>query len=185
MSKLLYTPVPTVMGTVTLVWRANAKAPRVLRVFLPSEKQSFREQLRGLDSEADAAHCPEVDSLAEGIQRLVHGEEVRLSLELLALDECPAFQREVLLADWAIPRGWVSTYGRVAKHLGRAGGARAVGRALAMNPFPLLIPCHRVIGADGRLCGFGGGVAMKRALLELEGVNFTTDGRAVMERVYY
>jgi methylated-DNA-[protein]-cysteine S-methyltransferase len=73
----------------------------------------------------------------------------------------------------------VTTYGRLAAHVGRPGGARAVGRALAGNPFPLVVPCHRAVRADGSPGGYQGGVPMKRALLEAEGVAFDRRGRAV------
>jgi methylated-DNA-[protein]-cysteine S-methyltransferase len=83
----------------------------------------------------------------------------------------------VLLAEYRIPRGRVSTYGAVAKHIGVPRGARAVGNALARNPFPIVIPCHRAIRADGSLGGYRGGLVMKRALLELEGVRVTAEGQ--------
>jgi len=79
----------------------------------------------------------------------------------------------------------VSTYGRIANHLGIPGGARAVGQALARNPFPIIIPCHRAIGAGGDLGGFQGGAAMKRALLELEGVELSSSGRVETDRYYH
>jgi len=69
--------------------------------------------------------------------------------------------------------------------LGVAGGGRAVGRALAENPFPILIPCHRAVRADGAIGGYQGGSAMKRALLEMEGVEFTAAGKAALMKVFY
>jgi len=113
------------------------------------------------------------------------GEPVVFDLSLLALGDCSPFQRRVLEAEHGIPRGWVTTYGRIAQHVGVPRGARAVGGALARNPFPILIPCHRAIRSDGTLGGFQGGAAMKRTLLELEGVRFGSDGRAVTPRYYY
>jgi O-6-methylguanine DNA methyltransferase len=68
-----------------------------------------------------------------------------------------------------IPYGCTISYGEIARDLGLQNGARAVGRANGANPIPILIPCHRVIGADGSLVGFGGGIRLKRYLLELEG----------------
>jgi methylated-DNA-[protein]-cysteine S-methyltransferase len=80
-----------------------------------------------------------------------------------------SFQREALLATFAIPYGQTSTYGEIAMQIGRPSSARAVGRAEATNPMPLVIPCHRVLGSDGKLRGYGGGLDVKKWLLRLEG----------------
>jgi len=77
--------------------------------------------------------------------------------------------RDVLRATSKIPYGELSTYGGVARQIGRPTAARAVGRALGSNPIPVVIPCHRVIGAGGALTGYAGGLDRKVALLELEG----------------
>jgi methylated-DNA-[protein]-cysteine S-methyltransferase len=77
--------------------------------------------------------------------------------------------RDVLRATSKIPYGDLSTYGGVARQIGRPTAARAVGRALGSNPIPVVIPCHRVIGAGGALTGYAGGLDRKVALLELEG----------------
>jgi methylated-DNA-[protein]-cysteine S-methyltransferase len=77
--------------------------------------------------------------------------------------------RDVLRATSRIPYGQLSTYGTVARAIGRPTASRAVGRALGSNPIPIVIPCHRVIGASGSLTGYGGGLERKVALLELEG----------------
>lgn len=79
------------------------------------------------------------------------------------------FERRVWGALREIPYGETTSYGAIADRLGEPGAARAVGRANARNPIPVIVPCHRVIGADGSLTGFGGGLACKRALLDLEG----------------
>lgn len=81
------------------------------------------------------------------------------------------FQREVLQLTYGIPYGEFLTYGEIAAALDKPGSARAVGRALSNNPIPIVIPCHRVIGADGYLRGYAapGGVKAKSFLLELEG----------------
>ena len=119
------------------------------------------------------------------MQAFLEGEAVTFDLAIAALERCSDFQRRVLLAEHAIPRGWVSTYGHIAAHLGVPGGARAVGMALAYNPFPILIPCHRAIRAGGELGGYQGGAAMKRALLTMEGIKFSSTGLVVSDRVYY
>ena len=81
----------------------------------------------------------------------------------------PPFQRRVLAACRAVPFGTTTTYTALARALGAPKAARAVGQALARNPMPLVIPCHRVLGAGGQLTGFSGGLAWKRALLAHEG----------------
>ena len=78
------------------------------------------------------------------------------------------FQREVWSALTAIPYGETVSYGELARRLCRPAASRAVGAANGQNPIPIVIPCHRVIGADGSLTGFGGGLAIKRRLLDLE-----------------
>ncbi len=79
-----------------------------------------------------------------------------------------AFQREVWRALLGIPPGMPDTYGRLARRLGRGQSARAVGAAVGRNPISVLVPCHRIIGADGALTGYAGGLARKQALLDLE-----------------
>ncbi len=78
------------------------------------------------------------------------------------------FQRAVWMALLTIPFGETSSYGAIARALGRPGAARAVGAANGRNPLSIVAPCHRVIGAGGALTGFAGGLAAKQALLELE-----------------
>jgi methylated-DNA-[protein]-cysteine S-methyltransferase len=81
------------------------------------------------------------------------------------------FQREALQAIFRIPYGETRTYGEIAEQIGRERAYRAVGRANATNPMPLVIPCHRVIGTDGKLHGYGGGEGLKTKewLLKMEG----------------
>lgn len=80
------------------------------------------------------------------------------------------FQKAVWAALEGIPFGEIITYGELARRIGRPKASRAVGQANHKNPIPILIPCHRVIGADGSLTGYGGGLACKRFLLRLEGM---------------
>jgi methylated-DNA-[protein]-cysteine S-methyltransferase len=87
------------------------------------------------------------------------------------LGSATVFQRQVLLAACQIPRGQVRTYSDLARQIGRPKAARAVGQALGSNPVPIVVPCHRVLAADGSLRGYsgGGGIATKEQLLKLEG----------------
>jgi len=146
--------VPSVFGDLGVVWTRGETAggARVRRILLPNERPPTRCVVQVPFSDAGSSLPPAIASLSERLQRFLAGGVVEFGrghLELLALDACSAFQRRVLLAEYGIPRGWVSTYGRVAKHIGCPGGARAVGNALARNPFPIIIPCHRAVRADG------------------------------------
>lgn len=89
-----------------------------------------------------------------------------LDLDLRGTD----FQKEVWGAVAAVPYGQTATYGEIAHLIGRPRASRAVGAANGANPIPIVIPCHRVIGADGSLTGYGGGLPTKRRLLALEGL---------------
>jgi methylated-DNA-[protein]-cysteine S-methyltransferase len=79
------------------------------------------------------------------------------------------FRRAVMEEALRIPRGETRTYGWLAERVGRPRAARAVGRVMATNPLPIVVPCHRVIGSDGSLRGYGAGLPMKAALLRAEG----------------
>jgi methylated-DNA-[protein]-cysteine S-methyltransferase len=82
----------------------------------------------------------------------------------------PDFHRRVLTELALVPYGQVTTYGVLAQKVGHPGSARAVGGAMNRNPIPIVLPCHRVIGANGNLTGYAGGIHVKRRLLELEHV---------------
>ncbi len=78
------------------------------------------------------------------------------------------FQQQVWQTLLRIPAGETRSYGRVAAAIGRPRAARAVGQAVGANPIAIIVPCHRVVGSDGSLTGFGGGVEQKRRMLEME-----------------
>jgi len=90
----------------------------------------------------------------------------------LAWSQVTEFQRKVLEFTAKIPRGMRKTYGEVAKGIGKPKASRAVGAALGANPWPVLVPCHRVVGGNGKMTGFSapGGVGTKQRMLEMEGV---------------
>jgi methylated-DNA-[protein]-cysteine S-methyltransferase len=99
----------------------------------------------------------------------------RRRFELALAPRGTPFQLSVWQLLRAIPYGQTVTYGEIARRLGRPEAARAVGLANGANPLPIVVPCHRVIGADGALTGFGGGLPIKRALLHLEGAACVRD----------
>jgi methylated-DNA-[protein]-cysteine S-methyltransferase len=120
----------------------------------------------------DAAGVPEpVQAAIDAIVVLLGGAPVDLGFVTLDERGIDGFRREVYAATRAIPAGSTATYGDVARTIGRPDSARDVGAALARNPFPIVVPCHRVVGANGKLTGFSapGGLATKRRMLELEG----------------
>ncbi len=123
---------------------ARAFGARVLRV--PRRLDAVRRQLDEYFARARARFELEVD-----------------------LRPLPPFQRLVLTELGRVPYGQTATYGGLAARIGRPRAARAVGGALNRNPVPIVLPCHRVVGASGTLVGYAGGLDRKRALLELEG----------------
>jgi len=101
------------------------------------------------------------------------GKPQKCNLHLLALEGLTSFQRDVLQICAAIPYGKLVSYGDLASALGKPQAARAVGQVMAFNPFPLLVPCHRVVRNNGYLGEYAYGRQVKRWLLEQEGVRVT------------
>ncbi len=180
-----YTLLPSAFGLLSIVWRETEKGPKVQRVFLPHGPISAEDLVRTTFAHARPRSHPTMREFGKGIQSFLQGQDVEFELDIIALEKCSDFQRRVLLAEYEIPRSWVSTYGRIAKILGTPDGARAVGNVLSRNPFPIVIPCHRAIRSNGQLGGFQGGLRMKQALLKLEGVEFSRAGRVLTKRIYY
>jgi len=108
----------------------------------------------------------ELDEYFEGGRR-----EFDLQVDLTPL---PDFQRDVLVELIRVPYGHVDTYGGLARKIGKPRAARAVGGALNRNPIPIVVPCHRIVGASGSLTGYAGGLERKQALLGLEGALLPT-----------
>jgi len=107
--------------------------------------------------------------ISKQITAYLDGELKQFNIEIDWMG-IPEFQKMVLLTTLSIPYGETITYGEIAKRIGKPNAARAVGRAEATNPIPIIIPCHRVIGIDGSLRGYGvpGGVRVKEKLLRME-----------------
>ena len=167
-----------------IIWWNTPAGPRIRQIILCG-KQTPEKTAGSFYPGVKQDSCAQGEELAGRIQAFLKGEAVVFDLNLAALETCGDFQRKVLTAEYRIPRGRISTYGRIAKHIGAPGAARAVGRALATNPFPIVIPCHRALRSDGGIGGYQGGAKMKRALLEMEGVEFTATGKACLERAVY
>ncbi len=118
-----------------------------------------------------AAHRPELAPLPEVRRQVADYFAGRLrSFDLPLAPRGTEFERRVWEALMDIPYGETRSYAEIARVIGRPDACRAVGRANGRNPIPIVIPCHRVIGSDGSLTGYGGGLDLKRFLLGLEGV---------------
>lgn len=175
----------TPLAAVALFWGIYRGQPKIVRVLVYPPEVPNAGQIKADLKNSQAGRCPEIDHIMEQIEAFLKGAAMRFSLDSILLDLCSDFQQRVLLAEHGIPRGQVSTYQRLAAFTGNPTAARAVGRALATNPFPLIIPCHRAIRADYTLGGFQGGLPMKRALLEMEGIAFDKAGRVVVDEFFY
>ena len=175
----------TPFGSVGVIWTGLNDNPKIVRILLSKPGLSSEDQASELYPNSQASSCAKIDDIATDIKGLLEGEEIAFSLDAAALSLCTEFQQLVLRAEHGIPRGSVSTYKLIAEYLEKRNGARAVGNALANNPFPLIVPCHRAIRSDRHLGGYQGGRDMKRALLEKEGIPFDDAGRVVCAKFHY
>lgn len=138
----------------------------IKRLTLPEKNRDSALAALGIE-EKDITHEAGGAGLADRLKHFFLGEPVVFK-EGLDLTSATEFQQQVYQAACAIPHGQTVSYGELAKRLGKPGAGRAVGRALGANPLPIIIPCHRVVGADGSLTGFTGGLDTKKKLLDLE-----------------
>lgn len=164
----------TAVGTCGLAWRRDA----VVAVQLPEgDATKTRARLLTRLPEAREEKPPRwVARAIAAIQASVAGDKRDLSTIPLDLGQAPPFHRRVYELVRTIPSGSTLSYGEVAERLGSPGAARAVGQAMRNNPCALIVPCHRVLAAQGRLGGFtaAGGGATKLRLLAAEGVTLST-----------
>ncbi len=175
----------TLFGPIAILWSIHEGQPKILRIVLSKQRAPAARSFNALFGSAKANKCSEIEGAAYLIEAFLYGEDVHFPLKILRMDLCSDFQRRVLRAEYGIPRGQVSTYGLIAAYLGHPLAARAVGTALAKNPFPIFIPCHRAVRSDRTLGGYLGGLIMKRALLAMEGIHFDTTGRVIVHEFYY
>ena len=130
-------------GAIVRLWLPNTPKPRLMPHKTPLLERAEEQILEYLNGQR---------------------QEFDLPLAFMGTD----FQKKVWKALRDIPYGQTERYGELAERIGCPGGARAVGMANRCNPLPILVPCHRVVGAKGQLTGYAGGLEMKRTLLELE-----------------
>jgi methylated-DNA-[protein]-cysteine S-methyltransferase len=159
----------TAIGRCGIAWGRRG----VAGVQLPEAREP-ETRVRLLQRFPDARETPpplDVQRALDGIVALLVGEASDLSAVALDMDPVPPFHRRVYEVARTIPPGATLSYGEIAVRLGAPGSARAVGQALGRNPFAIVVPCHRVLAAGGRVGGFSasGGIATKLRLLSIEG----------------
>lgn len=166
----------TAIGRCGLAW--GARGIRGIQLPEYRDAETRTRLLTRFPGLAEATPPPGVQQAIEAITSLLSGETVDLSGIALDMDAVPPFHRRVYEAARAIGPGETLTYGELAAKLGMPGAARAVGQALGRNPFAVVVPCHRVLAAGGKVGGFsaGGGVTTKLKLLSME----ATRGQAAL-----
>lgn len=159
----------TALGRCAIAWGSRG----VIGVQLPEKSaEATRTRLMRHCPAADETEPPKPIARAiEDIQALLRGEKKSLRAIQLDMSRVPAFNARVYETARAIAPGQTRTYGEIARALGDASAARAVGQALGRNPFAIVVPCHRVVGANDKLVGFSanGGIATKLRMLQIEG----------------
>jgi len=164
-----FTLFDTAIGRCGIAWSERG----VTRIAFPekSEAATRARLLRRLREARETTPPPMIASVIEGIVALAAGEKRNLADAMLDMDGVGEFERRVYEAALRIPPGETLTYGDIAIRLGDRLLARDVGEALGRNPFPIIVPCHRVLAAGNRIGGFSapGGSATKLRLLAIEG----------------
>ena len=166
-----FTLFDTPIGTCSLVWRGET----IVGLRLPEASASAtqaRIKRRWPDAEEQAPPA-EMQAVIGRVLALLAGEPVDLGDVPLDFGEAPDFHKRAYEVARTIPPGDTMTYGEIAKRLGVPNELREVGQAMGKNPIAIIMPCHRVLGADGKMGGFSanGGVATKRRILEIEGAS--------------
>ncbi len=159
----------TAIGFCGIVW--SARGLKGVQLPEASERATRARVLRRYPSAREAPVPPELQRAIDSIVALLRGEPRDLSIIEIDDEDTPEFNRRVYAIARTIPPGRTLTYGEIAERLGDRALARAVGQALGQNPCPLVMPCHRVLAADGKTGGFSasGGVVTKLRLLTIEG----------------
>ena len=160
----------TEVGLCGIVWTPAG----VAGVQLPERNQTATRALvsRRFPRSSFSAPPPDVEAAIDGIRSVIAGQCCDLATIRLDLKEVADWDRRVYEVTRSIPFGTTLTYGEVAARVGDRDAARAVGQSLGRNPFPIIVPCHRVVAAGTRLGGFSasGGIGTKERLLRAEGV---------------
>ncbi|MGQ9518167.1 MAG: methylated-DNA--[protein]-cysteine S-methyltransferase [Anaerolineae bacterium] len=140
------------------------------RIGLKSSEEDFVSALQKVYGQKPVRSASATAKARQQLQEYFAGQRRHFDL-VVDLDQVTPFQRDVLIACLRIPFGETRTYAELARAAGKPNAFRAVGMAMAKNPIPLVIPCHRVIHSDQGLGGYGGGIDMKQWLLQHEALH--------------
>jgi O-6-methylguanine DNA methyltransferase len=159
----------TAIGRCGIAW--GGRGVRGVQLPEASEPETWARMRTRFPDAREAVPPAEVQAVVDGIVALLRGEASDLSVVALDMDGVPPFHRRVYEVARTIPPGATLSYGEIAARLGESESARAVGQALGRNPFAIVVPCHRVVAAGGKMGGFSanGGVTTKLRLLAIEG----------------
>ena len=164
------------IGEITIIWRKKPQFQIEEIILSNPEKTSSqitKEKYEMEESLTLNKKSKQLNNVLREIDNYFKERNYKFSLDYLNLDKLKPFQRAVLEAEFNTKKGTVNTYKDIAKAVGSPKAYRAVGTALAKNPYPIIIPCHRTVKADrtiGGFSGFAGGLESKKILLELDGL---------------
>jgi len=162
----------TLLGHSAIVWHIVPRGVKIKRILLPQSKTRLIRTIKQLFPDSQKKEHRHIQSVICTIRTLLRGKPASIPLDILDFSALTAFERLVLKNTRTVMCGSVRSYGEIAKRIGKPKAYRAVGNALAKNPFPLVIPCHRVIAANNNIGGFQEGSALKKNLLIREGISF-------------
>ena len=161
---MYYCAIPSPIGRLLVA----ASGDGLVRIAFRQSELAFVAELRRRLGTDVVRSAERTASVVHQLRAYFAGERRTFDVRLDLRDVTP-FQRRVLMAAAGVPAGNVVSYGEIARRIGQPRGSRAVGQALHRNPVPIVIPCHRIIAAGGKIGGYGGGLRIKRKLLRLEG----------------
>ena len=130
-----YKLVHSAFGFTGIVWHETDTGAGIVRIFLPDKKTAVEQHIIKSFSVCTRMSCPEVDTISKQLERFFTGEPINFNLTMLDFSVCSAFQKRVLQAEAKIPRGYISTYGRLAAKLGIPAASRQSGTPLRRTPF--------------------------------------------------
>jgi len=163
------------IGEITIVYREEPEF-QLEEIILSTPKELSSKRLKDKyekNERLEEKTTPELNKIIKEINNYFDKKDYKFSLKYLNLDKLTDFQKKVLIEDFKTKKGQVLSYKDLARKIRNPKAVRAVGTALSKNPYPIIIPCHRIIKSDHTIGGFAGikeGITAKKTLLEIEGI---------------